>query len=209
MPSGRRLRRGWSVVADMAAPRPGMILGIGRFYHDPRGSVRAVKDGHPEESTLLAYLMIGLAIILVGRLIQLAQLNPVGSEAFLPQAGAAVFGQIFVAPLFCYGLAALGTGFARLFRGAGGWREGRLAFFWAILVSSPVVVLSDIASRPAATVDPVLGTLIGQVGPVFFAWALAQCFAGAFGFTRTWAVFLTIAVLVLALLVLPIYMLTR
>lgn len=209
MRSGRRLRSGWGGVADMSAPRLGIVPGVGRFYHDPRGSVRAVRAGHPEESTLLAYLMIGLVLILTGRLIQLAQSYPVGSDAFLPQAGAAVFGQIFIAPLFCYGLAAFGTLVARLFRGAGGWRDGRLGFFWAILVAAPIIVLSDIASTPAGSVNPALGTLVGQVGPVFFAWALGQCFAEAFGFTRTWVVFAAIALLVLVLLVLPIYMLTR
>jgi hypothetical protein len=39
--------------------------------------------------------------------------------------------------------------------------------------------------------------LVSQVGPVFFAWALAQCYAEAFGFARAWAVFAVIAALVL------------
>ena len=190
--------------------RPGILLGVGRFYHDPRGSLRAVKAGQPPEAKLLAYLMIGLVVILMGRLIALAGRVPPESEAFLPQAGAAVFSQLFVAPLFCYALAGIGALVAKLLKGQGSWQDGRMAFFWAILVSSPIIVISDIgAISAAAAIAPEVGPVFSQIGPVFFAWALSQCFAEAFGFTRPWAVFLTIAALVLVLLIAPIYILTN
>ncbi|MFK7945333.1 MAG: YIP1 family protein [Paracoccaceae bacterium] len=191
------------------ASRPGMILGVGRFYHDPRGSVRAVKAGHPKESTLLAWLMIGLLILLVGRLVALSSTVPSESPDFLPQAGAAVFGLIFLAPLLWYLLAAFTTLAAWLFRGRGGWRDGRLAVFWATLVSAPILAISEVGAGQAAGFGKPVATAVAQIGPVFFAWALAQCLTEAFGFTRAWVVFAVIALLVLALVAVPLYTMSR
>jgi hypothetical protein len=88
---------------------------------------------------------------------------------------------------------------ARAFGGRGGWRDGRAAFFWAALVSAPVVALAALAPLAMADAPRAAMALVTQAGPVFFAWALAQCYAEAFGFRRAWAVFAVIAALVLAL----------
>lgn len=155
---------------------------------------------------MLAWLMIGLAIVLLGQLVALSLKVPVASDAFLPKAGAAVFSLIFLAPLIWFLLAALTTLIARAFRGVGGWRDGRLATFWANLVSAPVQAISIVGAEQANAIGPEAATVVGHVGPLFFAWALAQCIAEAFGFTRTWAVFIVLGTVVLALVALPIYM---
>src|SRR5690625_3107221 len=98
--------------------------------------------------------------------------------------GAAPFSGQRLSPRRCSCSAAFGTVLARAFSGQGGWHEGRAAFFWAALVSSPVLLLSGLlplAFPGAPGVAIGIGT---QIGPVFFAWALAQCYAEAFGFRR-------------------------
>lgn len=177
-----------------ALRHPGAILGVARFYHDPRGSMRGMLDSRPGEARLLAYAMGAVSVLLAGRVLGL---TAAADRPDLPaQVAAQATALLFFVPLFYYALAALGTLLARAFRGTGGWREGRAAFFWAALVSSPVVVLSGLAplAMPGAPREVV--ALVSQVGPVLFAWALAQCYAEAFGFARAWAVFAVIAALV-------------
>ena len=106
---------------------------------------------------------------------------------------------LFFVPLIYYAFAAAGTGIARLFGGQGGWQSGRAAFFWAALVSAPVILITSIAAGALADTAKALAVILTQFGQVVFAWALAQCFAEAFGFTRTWAVFAAIAVPIVAI----------
>ncbi len=49
-----------------AAPDPGAVLRVARFFHDPRGSMRALLQSSPREARLLAYIVIASAILLLG-----------------------------------------------------------------------------------------------------------------------------------------------
>lgn len=179
-----------------AARHPGLILGAARFFHDPRGSVRGVLDSRPGEGRLFAYALTAAGTLLAGRMVALGSVAPGIDPA---RAAAQVASLLFFVPLLYYGLAALGTVLARAFGGRGVWRDGRAAFFWAALVSAPVMVLTGLAALALEDAPLPLVALLGQAGPVFFAWALALCFAEAFGFARAWAVFAVIAGLALSL----------
>lgn len=183
-----------------------MLLGVGRFYHDPRGSVRVARRAASREATLIGWLMVAMLIILIGNLVALSGRVPTTHPDFTPEAGAALMALIFIAPLLWYAMAVVVTLGARLFGGRGGWQDGRIALFWATLVSAPLLAMSEVGSALAMDTSAEAGTVIGQVGPVFFGWALAQCITEVFGFSRTWAVFLVIGALVLALVALPLYM---
>jgi hypothetical protein len=180
-----------------ALRHPGPILGVARFYHAPRGSMRCILDSRPGEGRLLAYAMGAAAIWILGRIaIALAGAGP-GTDVL----GLAVANTLSIGflTLFFYVLATLGTALARVFRGTGSWHDGRAAFVWAALVTSPVLVLSSLAALSMPGAPPAALAALGQVGPVFFAWALAQCYAEAFGFAKAWAVFAVIAGLALAI----------
>lgn len=180
-----------------ALRHPGAVLGVARFYHDPRGSMRGMLDSRPGEARLLAYAMGAVSVLLAGRVLGLMAAAERADMDLPGQVAAQAAALLFFVPLFYYALAALGTFLARAFRGTGGWAEGRAAFFWAALVSSPVIVLSGLAPMAMPGAPREVVALVSQVGPVFFAWALAQCYAEAFGFARAWAVFAVIAALVL------------
>ncbi len=182
-----------------AVRHPGLILGMARFFHDPRGSMRGVLESRPSEGRLLAYAFLAAGILLAGRIATLTIAAGASAVDLLPIVAAQVASLLFFVPLVYYGLAALGTVLAKAARGTGSWRDGRAAFFWAALVSAPVVVLSSLAALALAAGPEALTVAVVQVGPVFFAWALAQCFAETFGFARGWGVFAAIGAIVLVI----------
>ena len=164
---------------------PGLILGVARFYHDPRGSMRGVLDSHPSEARLLAYAMIAAAFLLAGRI---AGLLTSSTGDVMARVLEQTVSLLFFLPLAYFGLAALGTWLARLAGGQGGWADGRAAFFWAALVSAPLILASALGQIAMAGAGPTVKAVIGQIGAVFFAWALANCFAETFGFASVWKV---------------------
>ena len=185
-------------MADTAgtSAHPGAILGIARFFYDPRGSMRALLDSRPREARLLAYAVLAALFLLTGRILRLmAEAGP--ETDMVARTMEQVVSLIFFLPLLYYGLAAAGTGIARAFGGAGSWYEGRAAFFWAALVSAPVILAAGLAAIAAGSVGTV-PDILRQSGSIFFAWALANCYAEAFGFSSTLKV---LAVIVLIALV--------
>ena len=98
----------------------------------------------------------------------------------------------FFVPLAYYLVAATGTLAAKACGGTGSWYEGRVAFFWAAFISAPVTLITGILPLLAPTLPDSILIAIGQVGVFFFAWAVAQAFAEAFSFTRTWLVLIAV-----------------
>lgn len=192
MPCGPRSHAGWRRVAETAASRhPGLILGIARFYHDPRGSTRAMLASAPGEARLLAYAVIAATVLLAGRVVTLIAGAAPGDD-LAARLTEQVVSLIFFLPLVYYGLAAAGTWVARSFGGAGRWFEGRAAFFWGALVSAPVMLLAALAALALAA-SPRAAAIVSQAGAVFFAWALAQTYAETFGFRNALKVLAVIA----------------
>ena len=54
-PCAPRSSAGWTPVAEAvpASPDPGAILRVARFFHDPRGSMRAMLQSGPGEARLM------------------------------------------------------------------------------------------------------------------------------------------------------------
>ena len=201
MPCAPRSPPGWTGVAERAAPRhPGLILGVARFFYDPRGSMRGMLDSGPTEARLLFYALLAAAILLTGKIAGILQFSEPGTDV-MGLISAQAVSLLFFMPLIYYALAAVGTLVARLFRGEGSWHQGRAAFFWASLVSAPVIAFANHLARSIPALPYEIAILLGQFGGVFFAWALAQCYAEAFRFTRTWLVFAAICAPVFVLIV--------
>ncbi len=153
-------------------------------------------DSRPREARLLAYAVLATVILLAERILRLMAEAEPGTD-MVARVMEQVVSLIFFLPLVYYAFAALGAWIARSFGGEGSWLEGRAAFFWAALVSAPVILaagLAAIAAGPAGLAPD----LLRQGGSIFFAWALANCYAEAFGFPSTLKV---LAVIVLIALV--------
>ena len=155
--------------------------------------MRGVLSRRPSEASLLAIVMFASLVVLAGRIVQI-HLQFTNPEDRLELTMQHTVSQMLFVPLAYYGMAALGTYLSRLCGGQGSWREGRAAFFWAALVAAPIIALSLLVPLFMAGVPPEVSTVTAQVGAVFFTWALAQCFAEAFGFARTWLVFASFCV---------------
>jgi hypothetical protein len=175
---------------------PGAILGVARFYHDPRGSMRAMLESGPREARLLAYAMIAVVLLLAERILSLMAAAGPGTDLTARVTEQAVSLLFFLPLAYCM-LAALGTMIARAFGGTGSWFQGRAAFFWAALVSAPIMLVSGVAAIAAAGIGGWAPDILRQLGAIFFAWALAHCYAEAFGFRSALKVLVVIALIAL------------
>ena len=79
-----------------------------------------------------------------------------------------MFALIFFMPLLVYALAAIVHLLARLVGGRGSWYSSRLALFWALLASSPLLVLAGLV-KGFIGLGPA-NTLTGGVWLVVFLW---------------------------------------
>lgn len=120
-------------------------------YRGPGRVVRALYALVPQEGRLLAYAMGACGLIFVSQTPVLARRAHLEDTELNMLLGGSLMAWIFVAPLLLYALAALAYGVARVLGGQGTQYGARLSLFWALLASSPIILLH--------------GLLAGFVGP--------------------------------------------
>ena len=82
--------------------------------------------------------------------------------------GGALMAWLFIAPLVLYALAALSHLLAKLLRGQGDWYGARVALFWSLLASSPLMLLNGLIE---GFVGPGPGLqLVGLLWFIVFMW---------------------------------------
>ena len=115
-------------------------------------------DRGPDEGRALAILMGACALIFVAqapRLAREAHLNPeVPLDARL---GVTLFALIFMAPLMFYAIAGISHLVARLLGGEGTWFGARMALFWALLATTPAMLLHGLAAGMLGPVSATTG----------------------------------------------------
>lgn len=117
----------------------GVAADIVESYRRPAAVMRRHLAAGPREDRALIFLMLACALSFLAqwpRLMRKAAMD--GAVPFEAHLAGALFGWLFVAPLFFYALAALSRIVARLAGGQGTWAGARLALFWALLVTSPL-----------------------------------------------------------------------
>jgi hypothetical protein len=127
---------------------------------------RKLADGVREDRAL-AVLMGACGLSFVAQwpaLSRAAHLDP--SVPLDARMGGALMGVLFLLPLFAYGVAAISHLAARVLGGRGTWFGARLALFWALLASSPLMLL--------------MGLTAGFMGQGVAATALGVVVFGAF-----------------------------
>ena len=84
---------------------------------------------------------------------------------------------LFILPLVLYGLAAVTHILALPFNPKGGWFSARMALFWALLASAPLVVLNGLV---AGLIGPgVQLSIVGFIWVVAFLWLYIPMFLRA------------------------------
>lgn len=160
-------------------------------------------DKHPGEEKLLVYLVVAILLFFVARIPNL--LEAANLQATEDISNTAIFvtnlvSSFFFAPLLFYGLAAVSRIIARFFGGRGSGYSARLALFWALLVISPLALVSTILQL----LIPVLwlATALPIVMFLLFAFVWGACLSVAEGFKSQ---YLSIWFIILAAFVLTIF----
>ena len=126
--------------------------------------MRRLLDMGPREDRALAFVMAACAVIFIAQwpvLARRAHLEGLELDMLL---GASLMGWLLFAPLLFYGLAAFSHLVAKLLGGQGSFYQARLALFWSLLASSPLVLLNGLV---AGFIGP--GPELSLVGFVWFA----------------------------------------
>ena len=141
---------------------------IAAMYRRPRPVVARILGMGQREDRALVFLMLFCALGFV------AQMPRLSREAYLDDLelnmllGGALLGWVFLAPLMFYAIAALSHLIAKLFGGKGNWHGARMALFWALLASAPVMLLHGLV---AGFIGPGAGqTLIGVLWLAVLGW---------------------------------------
>lgn len=140
--------------------------GPGRVMH------RLLSMGQREDRAI-AIVMAGCAVIFVAQLPRLAREAHLTGEELNPMLGASLLAWVFIAPLMLYALAALSHLVARLLGGRGSGFDARLALFWAVLASSPLMLLNGLVAGFIGP-GPAL-SFVGLLWLAIFGWFWARC----------------------------------
>ncbi len=137
-------------------------------YRGPGRVVRRLLDMGPREDRALAFVMAFCVIGFIAQLPGLARrAHQEGIELNMLMGGA-LLGSVFILPLCFYLLAWLTHFIARMMGGVGTSYGARLALFWALLASAPLVLLNGLVS---GFIGPGSAqTLVGLLWVAVFLW---------------------------------------
>ena len=114
---------------------------IFQSYRRPRTVMRRLLDAGQREDRAIAILFGGCIMFFVASWPRLARQAELTGEDLAQLLAYAAFGTLFILPLLFYGLAALGHILMKPFGGKGDWNGARLALFWSLLATSPLLLL--------------------------------------------------------------------
>jgi hypothetical protein len=141
---------------------------IAATYRGPGRVMSQILAMGPREDRALAYLMAACVLMFIAQLPKLARQAHLTGEDLNMLMGGSLMGLIFIAPLLFYALAWLSHLVARAFGGQGTFFTARMALFWALLASSPLLLLHGLV---AGFVGPgVQLQLVGAIWVVVFLW---------------------------------------
>ena len=145
------------VTADITATYRGPGRVIGRLLQAGRREDRA-----------LAILMAFCVLMFVAQMPRLSREAHLSGQELNMMLGGALMAWVFLAPLLLYIVAAVSHLLAKAFGGKGDWYGARLALFWALLASTPLLLLHGLV---AGFVGPgAAQTAVGLLWLAVFLW---------------------------------------
>ncbi len=165
----------------------GLVSAIVAAYSDLR-LAQARQEQTVSEPRILFYAFLAGFLMFVAGLpsasLQATSIEDPNALAIV--LAARFFGSLFVLPLLFYALAALAHIIARIWRGSATFQMARLALFWALLVTMPVVFLASIASVGLMGAPDLALRLVGVIVLLAFAKIWGTGLAQSEGFARSW-----------------------
>lgn len=145
-----------------------VITDIAATYRGPRRVIRRIIAAGPREDRALAILMAGCVVVFVAQWPKLARQAHLTGEELNPMLGSTLFAWLFIMPLVLYALALLSHWAMRATGGQGAPYAARIALFWALLASGPLMLAWGLV---AGFVGAGAGlSLIGLLWLAVFVW---------------------------------------
>ena len=146
---------------------------IAATYRGPGRVMRELLSLGQREDRALAYLMGACALIFISQTPKLAREAHLTGSDLNMALGGSLMAWIFIAPLLLYAIAAGARLVGRVLGGQGSMYGARLALFWALLASSPLILLNGLV---AGFIGPGIELqLVGFVWFVCFIWFWLRC----------------------------------
>ncbi len=137
-------------------------------YRGPGAVMRRLLAAGEREDRALAILMAGCALVFIAQMPRLSRVAHLTGQELNMLLGGALLGWLIIAPLLLYGLAALSHLLARIAGGRGSWFGARMALFWALLASAPVLLLHGLVAGFVGPGPALQG--VGILWLVVFGW---------------------------------------
>ncbi len=137
-------------------------------YRGPGRVVRRLLDLGQREDRALVFVMAFCVVAFIAQLPSLSRRAHLEGLELNMLMGGALLGTVIILPLFFYALAFVSYGAARLVGGQGSAYGARLALFWALLSSTPLVLLNGLVAGfigPGPTL-----TAVGLIWVAVFLW---------------------------------------
>ena len=145
-----------------------VINDIAATYRGPRGVLRRLLAAGQREDRALAILMGGCVLVFLAQWPVLSRQAHLEGSELQPLIGGSLMAWLFIAPLLLYVLAALAHWGALILGGKGDHYGARIALFWALLASSPLILLHGLV---AGFIGPGAGQqAVGFIWFVCFLW---------------------------------------
>ena len=146
-----------------------VTVDIVRAHTRPRTVMAKLLSMGHREDRILAMLMGACFIMFAAQWPYRARQSHLEGSNLTDMLQTDMFGLIFVMPLMMYGFAALSHLIAKVFRGKGTWFGARLALFWALLASTPILVLWGLAKGFVGPDHPATG-IVAALWFAIFLW---------------------------------------
>lgn len=141
-----------------------------KSYRAPRAVARSFRDAGADEGTGLGWLFAACILFFIAQLPDLARVAHLsdGETPFFGLLLGTFFGTLLLAPIIFYVFATLTHFLAKIFGGKGRATDARLALFWGLLASSPLVLFQGLLT---GLIGPgTQGSLVALMASLVFLW---------------------------------------
>lgn len=115
-------------------------------YRGPGRVIRRILSREKREDRALIYLIVGCILSFVAQTPNLARTAYETQTELNPLLGGSLLGWLFIMPLVLYVVAGLTAVFGKLLRTGLTGYGARMALFWALLASSPLMLLAGLTA---------------------------------------------------------------
>lgn len=143
---------------------------ISATYRGPRRVMQRLLEMGQREDRALAFLMTACGIVFVAQLPRLAREAHLTGQELNMLLGGTLLAWVVIAPLIFYLLAGLSHVIARLLGGQGDWYGARLALFWSLLSSTPLLLLHGLVAGFVGPGPALQGVGILWLGVFMWFW---------------------------------------